>query len=79
MKLGCPSRHDCEILANLRLASVAFQALMTMLQMEPVRPAVWDIQRDPRPLQEEPRGVQARQAQHLQEAGGERGRPQVTE
>ena len=52
---------------------------MTMLQMEPVRPAVWDIQRDPRPLQEEPRGVQARQAQHLQEAGGERGRPQVTQ
>ena len=52
---------------------------MTMLQMEPLRPAVWDIQRDPRPLQEEPRGVQARQAQHLQEAGGERRRPQVTE
>ena len=45
---------------------------MTMLQMEPVRPEVWDIQRDPRPLQEEQSCLQTRKTQHLQKTRRER-------
>ncbi len=45
--------------------------------MESLQKEVWDPGRHPRPVQAEPRRVQARQAQHLQAARGERGATQV--
>ena len=46
-------------------------------QMEPVQEEVRHPRGHPCSVQEEPGRLQARQAQHLQEAGGERGTAQV--